>query len=136
MSLCRRNISKQLTFINVPLFTKSKNLLKKKFCKYQLCMCNYNNNIKKLLRKEKNSTADLEMQLTAKVLSAVPWKASTSLITDPFVDVRIVLPSGLNLIPVQSHSFSMDNWNVLNGPLSNDLKTYKEHWSLQVSIVN
>lgn len=38
------------------------------------------------------------------------------------METRMVLPSGLNLMPVQSHSFSMDSWKVLNGPLSNDLE--------------
>ena len=61
--------------------------------------------------------------LTVRVFMGVPWKASTSLITEPFVEMSIVLPSGLNFIPVQSHSFSNDKWKVLKGPLSKDRKS-------------
>ena len=54
--------------------------------------------------------------LTTKVCNGVPWKASISLITCPFVETTISLPSGLNFIPVQSHSLSCGSLKVANGP--------------------
>ena len=56
------------------------------------------------------------IKLTTNVCSGVPWKASISRMTEPLVEMRISLPSGLNFNPVQSHSLSCGNLNVANGP--------------------
>ena len=56
------------------------------------------------------------VKLTTNVCSGVPWKASMSRMTEPLVEMRISLPSGLNFNPVQSHSLSCGNLNVANGP--------------------
>ena len=60
--------------------------------------------------------------LTIKVCNGVPWKASISLTTCPLVEIRIILPSGLNFMPVQSQSLSWASLNVANGPCNTYLK--------------
>lgn len=59
-----------------------------------------------------------------KVWSGVPWKASMSRRICPLVEMRISFPSGLNFIPVQSQSLSCVSLKVVNGPLSNDRRSY------------
>ena len=54
--------------------------------------------------------------LTVNVWSGWPVKASTSRMMEPLVETSSVLPSGENLTPVQSHSFSWLSLNVVNGP--------------------
>lgn len=50
------------------------------------------------------------------VCKGVPWKASTNLIIEPFVLIKMVLPSLENFKPVQSHSFSWVSLKVTKGP--------------------
>ena len=51
----------------------------------------------------------LELRWPVKVCSVAPVKASIRRMSDPFVEMRIVFPSGLNLRPVQSTSFSAES---------------------------
>ena len=61
---------------------------------------------------------------TEKVWRGLPWKASTKRITVPFVESKIVLPSGLNFRPVHSQPFSGFRRKDANGPLSKERKSY------------
>ena len=51
----------------------------------------------------------LELRCPVKVCRTAPLKASISLMREPLVDTRMVLPSGLNFSPVHSMSFSTGN---------------------------
>ena len=53
---------------------------------------------------------------TVNVCNGVPWNASIRWITLPFVEMRMVLPSGLNFNPDQSHPLSWGSLKELNGP--------------------
>lgn len=54
--------------------------------------------------------------LTANECSTAPLKASSSLSVPPLLEIRMSLPSLLNLRPVHSHERSYCNLNVANGP--------------------
>ena len=69
------------------------------------------------------------VKLTTNVCSGVPWKASMSRMTEPLVEMRINLPSGLNFNPVQSHSLSCGNLNVANGPWKETTVKQVTEWS-------
>merc|ERR1719323_2489929 len=61
--------------------------------------------------KDASSGRLLELRWPVKVCSVAPVKASIRRMSDPFVEMRIVLPSGLNL-------------NEEKGPLSKLLRSY------------
>ena len=58
--------------------------------------------------KEASSGRFFELRCPVKVCSVAPVNASISRMSDPFVEMRMVFPSGLNLSPVQSMSFSAE----------------------------
>ena len=58
--------------------------------------------------KEASSGRLLELRWPVNVCSVAPVNASIRRMSDPFVEMRMVLPSGLNLRPVQSISFSAE----------------------------
>jgi hypothetical protein len=55
-----------------------------------------------------SSGINFELRWPVNVWRVAPVKASISRMREPFVEMRIVLPSGLNLRPVQSISFSAE----------------------------
>lgn len=66
-----------------------------------------------------------KIRITVRVWRTFPWKASITLIIDPFVETRIYFPSGLNLSPVHSVS-ELESLPILkleNGPFSNERKS-------------
>ncbi len=59
----------------------------------------------------------LEFRWPVKVCMLVPENASIKRIMLPLVEMRMVLPSGLNLRPVHSMSFSTAKWTSWNVPI-------------------
>lgn len=69
--------------------------------------------------------------ITASVWVALPLKASIIRMMPPFVDKRIIFPSGLNFKPVHSQAFSTFNRKEANGPLKHTkrgIKNCKTNW--------
>ena len=64
----------------------------------------------------------LELRWPVNVCSVAPVNASIRRMSDPFVEMRMVLPSGLNLRPVQSMSFSAEKNKTLNVSLTTSQK--------------
>ncbi len=58
---------------------------------------------------------------TESVWVALPLKASIIRMMPPFVDKRIIFPSGLNFKPVHSQVFSTFNRKEANGPLKHKI---------------
>ena len=83
--------------------------------------------------KDASSGRLLELRWPVKVCSVAPVKASIRRMSDPFVEMRIVLPSGLNLRPVQSTSFSAESERELMFSCNNRLKGKWFHKCLNTS---